>query len=504
VATGSDGTITSGGVLSSASATFDTDNVVPGDWVLIYHNKESVTGTWVESTGLFQIASVDSETQLTLTGFTGRAWVTAELPYFVIRPITYTTYGAVEDGDATISGSNSLPTVIDMGSRTRLRFDGLKIINTTDTLATDGVSTARSSAAIKGTSAGAAHIHICNCTFDNTLNAGIYSINCNYAVLSHNTITNFNGWGLALLGIGSIQEHNTITGKGTTLSVRSGLAGNFGSIIRYNTVTDVVGSWGDAHADSIGYIDGGSGSNDYGHIYGNTVDNFTEALALYGTGGGTLGWLIHSNLFLCRYVTGVNEKGDCAILLMGADGTCIFNNTFVGAVDGVLGRIAANAIRLEHRADPIPHCTNVQIKNNLFIADSGTSISIQADMETGIEIDTNHHYFTGVTTIAWWLGVSKTISTWRAAGQDLNGFDSSSLDPEISDLATEDFSLEASSPDISAGEDLSAYFTRDINGDTRQNWSIGAYEYGDPEPPATGGVLVLGLGSGNLVLGVEA
>lgn len=87
---GSDATVTSGGVFTSATATFQTDGVTAGmDYVYIYHNKDSVTGTWVESTGLFAVASVDSETQLTLSGFAGRAWATAELPYIIIRPITY-------------------------------------------------------------------------------------------------------------------------------------------------------------------------------------------------------------------------------------------------------------------------------------------------------------------------------------------------------------------------------------------------------------------------------
>jgi len=65
-----------------------------------------------------------------------------------------------------------------------------------------------------------------------------------------------------------------------------------------------------------------------------------------------------------------------------------------------------------------------------------------------------------------------------------------------------DLTLSAASPARAAGTNLSAYFTTDIRGLTRSNWSLGAYEFGGsvvPVPPQQLPPPVLS-GSGTLVL----
>ena len=67
------------------------------------------------------------------------------------------------------------------------------------------------------------------------------------------------------------------------------------------------------------------------------------------------------------------------------------------------------------------------------------------------------------------------------------------IDPMFTDAANCDFTLQAGSPLIGAGMDLSAYFTTDFTGATRTTWDIGAYAYGSAGPPsggtATGGAM---------------
>ena len=75
VASGSKGAITATGVLTDADAPFAS--VTSDHYTYIYHSKESVTNTWVESCGLWKVASKDTNSQINISGYDGIAHPTA-------------------------------------------------------------------------------------------------------------------------------------------------------------------------------------------------------------------------------------------------------------------------------------------------------------------------------------------------------------------------------------------------------------------------------------------
>ncbi|HPS02513.1 MAG TPA: Calx-beta domain-containing protein, partial [Candidatus Sumerlaeota bacterium] len=496
VAAGKDATVNSSGLFKSPSGQFQTKGVAPStDYVLIYHCKDSVTHTWVESCGLFAINSVNSQTELALKDFTGKAYATPEMAYVVVRPITFKSvadwgsgdaiFTGDKDGDGDPQGANDTPTLFDVTNRKCLRFQDLKFYKTKDTQV-------RGEAAIISTSGGTDYFQMVGCQFDEIGNSAVLT-GSNYGYAAHNTVQNTHSWCLYTCGLSSIQEYNTILGD-NVYTVRSGMGGNRYSIIRFNYIKDIVGQWGGDHADSIGFIDGGpNGDVDFGWIYGNTIDNFVEGIALYGSGGGTSDWVIHSNLFISR--RSETGKGDAMILIMGTNNLYIFNNTFVGVQGATLGASGAAAIRLENHPS-FPPSTNIVIKNNLIVADNGGAINIGVGQNVGLVVENNHHYFQANNSPFAYQDAAKTLEGWKAAGLDAtaSGFHATrglTVSPQVANVESHNFSLLPTSPDISAGLDLSDYFTIDKAGNTRTSgagkWSIGAFcaapDHQPPTPP---------------------
>lgn len=484
VAAAKDATINSSGILTSPSGQFQTKGVAPStDYVLIYHCKTSVTNTWVESCGLFTLNSVNSQTELALKDFTGKAYSTPEMAYVVVRPITFKSvadwgsgdaiFTGDKDGDGDPQGANDTATIFDVSARKYLRFQDLKFYKTKDTLV-------REDGAIKAPAGDADYLQVVGCQFDQIGSSAVFT-GSTYGYTAHNTVQNIHGWGLVTYGLSSIQEYNTVIGDNVN-TPRSGMGGTRFSIIRFNLIKDIVGAWGGAHADSIGFVDGGpNGDNDFSWVYGNTLDNFVEAMALYGTGGGTSNWVIHSNVVISR--RSETGKGDCMMLITGTDTLYILNNTFVGVQGSGLGATGSSVIRVELHSG-VSDSKNIIIKNNLVLADSGGSINIMSGQATGLVVENNHYYFKSNNSPFWYSDVSKTLDGWKTVGLDNTptGFHATrgiTVDPQVISVANQNFSLLPTSPDLYAGLDLSEYFTIDKAGNTRVpgagKWSIGAF-----------------------------
>ena len=258
VAVGSGGNITSAGVLTNAGSNFVASGVKPAtDYVYIYHSKASQTGTWVESTGLFKVASVDAATQLTLQNFTGKAYSGGNMTFSVVRPIHYSSDSSWGSGNATISGdlnnngtctdSGDLTTVFNLNNKSYLRFEDLSFGCTKP----NGGSAL---GALNCSGGGCNYLEFVNCLFSDIGESGVSTWPSNYNVFSGNTVQRFNYIALDGGGLSSLHENNTILGDNIN-SIRSSCFGARFSISRFNYIKDVSGSYVGDHADSIGFID---------------------------------------------------------------------------------------------------------------------------------------------------------------------------------------------------------------------------------------------------------
>jgi len=384
-----------------------------------------------------------------------------------------------------------LAILIECSSRSYLRFEDLKFYRTKWT-------NLPWSAALNQYTAGTDR-QVVDCVFDEIGNSGTAGSYNTYGYCGGCVVTNARMCGLRISGKYFIEENNTVTGNGTE-TYRGIGGGRLCSIIRNNTVRDIIGVGpppGASHSDSIDFTDGGADDdNDYWWMYGNVIDNFVEGIPIYGSVVPEHG-VIHSNLFICR--VDVTGKGDAAILMQGGTGILIYNNTFVGVQNSpyVLGRLPAGCLRMENYPTD---AQDVQFKNNLCIGDDGIAVNVGTDQGTGFVSEGNHYYITGASLdkIFWYTGTNEVLADWQARGfdDDASGFHYSNgigVDPLVEGFAALDFSLSSLSPDIDAGEDLSAYFTLDAAGNVRTApYDVGAFEYqagGSPPGSTTRNVI---------------
>lgn len=464
---GSDATITVGGVLTSAGATFQTNGVTTACYVYIYHSKAAVTGTWVESTGFFSISSVDSETQLTLSDFDGIAYATDEMTYIVSLPITYTSIDSWGSGEAVIDEEDGGDWAFKVGGRSHLLFDDLRIENLADT---DSDPEYRGAVTCYGGSA-ANYIFIQNCYFYNIDNDTAYL--GNYFVLKNNTM---NGvlcyiFVRAVAGYGqhSLIEGNVSTGGGT----RSFNNGAY-TIYRYNSWKDLTTQKYGLHQDGIGPIDQGAGNDvRYMWVYGNTFDNTVETVFIDGNTTMPEKLVFHSNVIIGRY--GTTGYGDKGFTVKGGQYFYIFNNTFVNPSTDPLV-----SWWMYFQDETGEYNSYVIVKNNIFLSNDNY-VAFGTNSTTGADVDYNQYYRPSGGYEFMWAGSTKnSYASWRTdSGQDVNSNDDITVDPKLVDTtySSVDAHLQSDSPCIGAGTDLSSYFTLDKDKTVRTNWDIGAYEY---------------------------
>jgi hypothetical protein len=149
----------------------------------------------------------------------------------------------------------------------------------------------------------------------------------------------------------------------------------------------------------------------------------------------------------------------------------IYNNTFYRGCSG--SEIALTGETESNR--------QIFVKNNLFVTDSGipaNSPSLNTDSGNGPKECDYNLYYSEVTAEGSkyvFLPGYLTFPQMESIGYETNGM---WANPMFTSVANRDFTLQAGSPAINAGADLSAYFTTDYNGVTRTApWDIGAYEF---------------------------
>ena len=240
-----------------------------------------------------------------------------------------------------------------------------------------------------------------------------------------------------------------------------------------------------AHGDGIHTWSYSGSNHDNIYIYNNTFGPAMGACLqttawLYIEGQST-NTLVYNNKFLARDATqlslitladGVNASRTCGgaggpcngLIYLKCDGpgapfTCdygVYNNTFATGDGNSYGSTGLNVGAVNGSA-------TVDVKNNIF-TDGQAGLWIQ-DMT----VTNDYNLFYGNTSWDVRDGVA--------------GANTVTADP----LFDSNFTLQAGSPAIDNGADLSAYFTTDYAGNTRSGtWDIGAYEFGasDSTPDA--------------------
>jgi hypothetical protein len=172
----------------------------------------------------------------------------------------------------------------------------------------------------------------------------------------------------------------------------------------------------------------------------------------------------------------------------------IYNNSLwkSSAVDGSLIHLMFYAAA--------KNTTNLYIKNNILYSSYATTESVMnipsKAMVTG-DYQVNNNLYYGVGTLDFFAGPYDnrvkvdhpenyyTFAKWQSDDADGMAFDKNgigtSTDPLFTSLTPASFNLalQAGSPAINKGANLSAYFTTDYAGATRTGtWDIGAYESG--------------------------
>jgi hypothetical protein len=249
------------------------------------------------------------------------------------------------------------------------------------------------------------------------------------------------------------------------------------NIIRRNTVTNIL-------RDLIGLEGSGENHNDFIQTWrtanlNHSTNNLIEAnlivdawaqmgnLEEQGYTNDFHHWTFRNNVFAnCRMTFNV-----------GIPFCSFFNNTFWRSPDG---SNEVHSFPLIFIDDPTAHGWGAVITNNLFIAcgysnaADGLKIGYYGGDATA-EPAADYNYFAGL--------IPNYAST--PGFTELHGINGG--DPLFVNSNNGDVRLQANSPAIGAGANLSAMFTTDFYGNTRTNWDIGAVAFGGvyipPEEP---------------------
>jgi hypothetical protein len=253
-------------------------------------------------------------------------------------------------------------------------------------------------------------------------------------------------------------------------------------VIRGNTIGD-MSNWDDT-----------SGANKFHHEHIYIFHQSSPDVALYNakdilvdgnrcsgpfgskaTAGIVFVGAIVDGLVVNNVVTGPGSpaNGYITVNLRGASNLGLYNNT-------VFGDSTAYGRSFYYNTSGGASNAVVDVRNNLCQRTQShqdfNGLAPSLYIET---FDRNLYYLVG-STGGFRHDGNRTWEQWQVLGFDANGiFDS---DP----LLTETYRLGAGSPAIGTGENLSAYFTTDADGNTRPAsgaWDIGAFQYGEAPPP---------------------
>lgn len=187
----------------------------------------------------------------------------------------------------------------------------------------------------------------------------------------------------------------------------------------------------------------------------------------------------------------IQTNGNHGIDDYGSDGGMVYNNVIDGNgvdSDGNAIYMASNVGTFHSRSNTIANNTILHGRAGYAAIKASTGSTGHAVWNCIVLASSSAFYLEGVDadsfrasdfndfnggTSQWTLGGTNyaTIANWRTG----SGKDASSI---VSDPILSGYVPQSGSPAISAGTDLSAYFTDDFTGSTRvAPWDIGAYEY---------------------------
>jgi hypothetical protein len=213
----------------------------------------------------------------------------------------------------------------------------------------------------------------------------------------------------------------------------------------------------------------------------NRLNNFNASTSgIYFSGRLAGPVLIYNSVFIN---TGTHGPPNGLITIGVRNGVTsvfhIYNNTFIGGNGAVSVNFSNEDETGENRAD-----LTINQKNNLIY---GPDLAF-ASLYNGLTLVSNHNLGNGLVSnpFKWSSGGSGgqiSLASWQTAtGQDGDFLTS---DP----LLTETYRLGAGSPAIGAGENLSAFFSTDADGNARPAegaWDIGAYQFDEIPVPLAG------------------
>lgn len=167
----------------------------------------------------------------------------------------------------------------------------------------------------------------------------------------------------------------------------------------------------------------------------------------------------------------LNNANGCGIIILWAESAQIYNNVFYD-----------NFCAVEVKA----YSQNTLVANNTMYHNPADATFGAFSLEEGTQntIIKNNLIYTSGRQLVTGSGGSNSWGTY----QDINNVYSSNEPPgnEFVDVGARDFHLQASSSNISNGENLSSYFTTDRDGNPRPSsgsWSRGAYQSGGGSAP---------------------
>ena len=493
---GGSGTVNSGGNLIDNNANFN--NVMAGDYIYIYHSLPS--GNEIESTGLWQVKSVNSQTSLTLNGFNDLPYSIPELSYKIYRTISYTSDSSYGSGEAILTGSGIRDRIFNInGRKNAIRIANLSLINTRDPATENCTNVTRGAVSNSNTNSPYAEgLIVENLNISNVW-SGILADYANYPVFRGNVIKHFGNFGIVGSRYALIENNYIEDGVG---GIRNSMEY---SVLRFNTIIDMDRTGPSAcgyHSDGIGPIFSGSsnpGGNKYGWIYSNWIQNTVEGIYLSLTNNGTDHWTIANNVIVGS--VGYTGMGDAAITANSSPNIRIFNNIIIGLNDQTGWGTAIYA------GPYIPYTTNAEIKNNIIYnpANSGmTAMSVRSGSATLVS-EGNFIYYPRIspttqifarTDETTGIATNYTFAQWQQAGFDNAGYSASSTNPLFVDpvgILKSDFDLRLQANSLAKNSPYSLPNNlRDFAGVMRyagQPWDRGAYEYvsGDGTPTPING-----------------
>ena len=216
---------------------------------------------------------------------------------------------------------------------------------------------------------------------------------------------------------------------------------------------------------------------------------------------------IHGNEFYADNV-GAASGGTAAIYISQGPSANVYNNTFrqnkmsreIGLGHALSPGTTPQVVRIYNNSfwswtaailsetETKQANRSVYIENNIFYNTQNTATGIALKFSNDVEpLSLNNNIYFNPNRdassqyVIHWMGVYKKFSEIQALGFETHGM---YANPAYADLnktpnSAVDLNLQAGSPAIGAGTDLSRFFTTDMAGTLRSDWDIGAFEHVD-------------------------